>query len=302
MRGPALLLLAALCHASAAHCFDVPAEDRRPFPVFSGSPREVVETTTRTAPDVPAAGPDGTARTFRYAAGRLTRVHRVPLTGAAPASGMQELWNFDPTAPDRVVWQYRRAAVPAPSAPATPASGVGIPTALASAHAIQGSITLDAQGRLTEYRGLTDEGDRTPRPIQVSCTYSAQLHRTTERATVDRQTRFTLLAITDAEGRLRTVETTRETPGSPAQHQLVTYTYGPDGHLDGSETTVDGGLALRQRYVTDAAGRVTGLAFADLPDVQEAWAWTYDARGNWVTRTGSVQGRPFETTVRVLRY
>ncbi|GHF41792.1 hypothetical protein HNQ07_001426 [Deinococcus metalli] len=297
MRSVLCVLLCAASSAQAAFCFDAPGEERAVFQTFAGQPRVVVETSTRWMQGQPDAPPALSTRTSTFQAGRPVQVHRSVQGGAT-----QSVWRFGALQQNTVRGTYQRASDALTALLAGKSELTIDKVLLTPARPI--TATFDTLGRLSTLTGVFENDTLSAVKLQVSCTYSARSRQTSERVTLAGTIRFTRVATVDLQGRLVTTESSSSAPGTNGDTTPVvtTYVYGSDGHLTGSEATQGNQLVVRQTYTTDAAGRVTSLQFADLGDVQERWTWTYDDHGNWITQTGRVQDRPFETITRTITY
>ncbi|GGR73345.1 hypothetical protein GCM10008959_38440 [Deinococcus seoulensis] len=296
MRRLLTLLLATLGVAHAAYCFDVPGEDRTLLPRLQGTPRQVTEVRSEANPAAPDAPATVTTRTFTLEGGRVTRVltsAQGGLTGSlltlTPGTGhYQQL--------SRVSGENAGRAQPITltdlqAAPRTPVA-----------------VQFDTQGRLTAYSGVWEDRTRQAVKEQVSCTYSSANRQVVERVTRAGAVSQVTTAQLDARSRLILREITVSLPpgtgagpGAGSTRQ-TTYTYAPDGTGIRVEDRANGELLPAQLMTTDAAGRVTRIEMADLGDVQEQWRIEYDAQGNWVRQTGTMQGQTFMTVTRRVTY
>ncbi len=116
---------------------------------------------------------------------------------------------------------------------------------------------------------------------QVSCTYSSANRQVVERVTRAGAGSQVTTAQLDERGRLIRREITVSLPGSGAGNlRQSTYTYAPDGTGIRVKDHANGELLPAQQMDTDPNGRVTRVRMADLGEVQEQWACTYDRAGN----------------------
>lgn len=284
-----VLLLTTLTTAHAAYCYDVPGEDRTLLPRFQGSPRQVVEIRRESDPAAPDE-PARTTRTFTLQGGHLAHIQTQ-----APGDQTQTLLTLIGS---KAGYQRASGGIDALFS----AKGVTLADVQEQPREPV-SLTFDAQGRLTAYRGVWE--DRTFQALkeQVSCTYSAAKRQVVERVTRAAVMAQVTTAQLDERGRLTRREIAASLPGPGMRNtRQTTYTYAPDGTGIRVEERANGELLPTLLMTTDAAGRVTHIQMADLGDVQEQWQITYDARGNWVRQVGTVQGHPFMTVTREYSY
>lgn len=292
MRRLLTLLLATLGVAHAAYCFDVPGEDRALLPRLQGNPRQVTEIRSEANPAAPEAPATVTTRTFTLQGGRITQV----LT-AAPGGLTGSLLTLTPGA-----GRYQRLSRTLEVSAGTEPQPITL-TDLQAAPRTPVTVQFDAQGRLTGYTGVWETETFQAVKEQVSCTYSAANRQVVERVTRAGAVSQVTTARLDERGRLILREITVILPGSGAgSTRQTTYTYAPDGTGLRVEDRANGELLPAQLMDTDPAGRVTRIRMADLGDVQEQWAFTYDDRGNWTAQTGTMQGQTFMTVTRRITY
>ncbi|UBV42115.1 hypothetical protein LAJ19_10785 [Deinococcus taeanensis] len=284
-----VLLLTTLTTAHAAYCYDVPGEDRTLLPRFQGTPRQVVEIRRESDPAAPDDPARTTTRTFTFQGGRLAHIQTQ-----APGDQTQTLLTLIGRT------GYQRASVRLEAL----FSGKGVTLADVQEQPREPvSLTFDAQGRLTAYRGVWEDQALNALKEQVSCTYSAAKRQVVERVTRAGVVAWVTTAQLDERGRLTRREIAASLPGPGMRNtRQTTYTYAPDGTGIRVDERANGERLPALLMTTDAAGRVTHIQMADLGDVQEQWQITYDARGNWVRQVGTVQGRPFMTVTRDYSY
>ncbi|WP_189069553.1 hypothetical protein [Deinococcus radiotolerans] len=283
-----LLLLTTLSTAHAAYCYDVPGEDRTLFPRVQGSARQVVEERRETDPARPGDAAL-TIRTFTFQSGQLAQIETQ-----APGDLTRSLLTLTGRA------GYQRAAGGLDAL----FSGKGVTLADVQRQPRQPvTVTFDPQGRLTAYSGVWENETFQAVKEQVSCTYSAATRQVVERVTRAGAVAQVTTAQLDDRGRLIQRDIAASLPGSGRRAtRQTTYTYAPDGTGIRVEDRANGERLPAVLMTTDAAGRVTRIQMADLGDVQEQWQIEYDAQGNWVRQTGTMQGQTFMTVTRRITY
>ncbi|MGM9321761.1 hypothetical protein [Deinococcus aquaticus] len=289
MRRLLTLLLATLGVAHAAYCFDAPGEERALLPRFQGTPRQVTEIRSEANPAAPDEPPRTTTRTFTFQSGRLTQIQTQ-----APGDQTRTLLTLTGKAGYQRAWVGLEGVF----------SGKSVTLAQLQKQPREPiTLTFDAQGRLAGYTGVWETETFQAVKEQVSCTYSAANRQVVERVTRAGAVSQVTTARLDERGRLILREIAVSLPGSGAgSTRQTTYTYAPDGTGIRVEDRANGELLPAQLMDTDPAGRVTRIRMADLSDVQEQWAFTYDDRGNWTAQTGTMQGQTFMTVTRRITY
>lgn len=284
-----LLLLATLGVAHAAYCFDVPGEDRTLLPRLMGTPRQVTEIRSEANPAAPDEPPRTTTRTFTFQSGRLTQIQTQ-----APGDQTRTLLTLTGKAGYQRAWVGLEGVF----------SGKSVTLAQLQKQPREPiTLTFDAQGRLISYSGVWETETFQAVKEQVSCTYSTANRQVVERVTRAGAVSQVTTVRLDERGRLILREIAVSLPGSGAGNtRQTTYTYAPDGTGIRVEDRANGELLPAQLMDTDPTGRVTRIRMADLGDVQEQWAFTYDDRGNWTAQTGTMQGQTFMTVTRRITY
>ncbi|GGB78013.1 hypothetical protein GCM10008019_37830 [Deinococcus soli (ex Cha et al. 2016)] len=304
-----LLLLTTLTTAHAAYCFQHPRTDLTLYPRLSGAPRQIEEQVTvepafRTLDFI-------TARTSNYT-----------YQGTQAIQVTHRLTPDDPSFPRTTLFQATIRPSGALASPATTLAGSwrfvirGSLTGpapqvtaadLAAEKALPISITLDAQGRLTQYKGgvlnpeagLMDE-------VQVSCTYASAQRTVREVVSLARRTR----SVTDAQfgpaGELLSLSSTGITldgSNSPLIPTAETFTY-DNGTLSRSVFSVAGQANSTFAY-TLTSGQITGytvqIGEGDNA-VRERHTFTRDTHGNWITHEYRLGKALVATVTRRITY
>ncbi|MCD0169076.1 hypothetical protein [Deinococcus sp. 23YEL01] len=303
-----LILLTTLTTAHATYCFQHPRTDLTLYPRLNGAPRQIEEQVTV---EPAFQTPDFiTARTstYMYQGQQATQItHRLtPDDPSLPRTTLFQA-NIRPSgALTSLVttltgsWRYvMRGNRTGPAPQVTVAD-------LAAEKASPISMTLDAQGRLTQYKGaimnpeagLIDE-------VQVSCTYASAQRTARQVVSVAHRTRSVTVAQFGSAGQLLSLSSTGTTlygTHSPLLPTAETFTY-DNGTLSRSIFSIAGQMITFEYTVT--AGQIAGYSVqAGEGDhiVRERHTFTRDTRGNWITHEYRLGKALVATVTRRITY